>query len=379
MAPSPQPVAVAVLLLALRLPLCNTQQARGGGPIAAAPSAFRVPSAGGAARVDGEQLFIATQAKQAEQQRARDAQSGGGRGLICHSGRCDKGCRTCSGDALPITISCPAELHASADPGKPFAKLTPQSATAATPRSPGDSHKVSWPVQPSAMPTDFQVDGVPAYAIGRTKVTYEVIDKQTGGVTASCDTHIEILDTEAPALTCPPALDNATMALTLLQLTANITAIDNSGERLTPTCLPIGRKGGGAAASFKPLSAAPPDAVHCSAKDSAGNAAQCIIRSAAASLDTEEWTTVAAAAIAAAQPHLTAILASLVACAALLSRGRDAPQPSGAHDLEQPATPFSAARRGGSGSPTAEEKLEFEQVRRPLSNPRCGRFLPRCC
>ena len=46
MAPSsPQPVAVAVLLLALRLPLCNTQQARGGGTIAAAPSAFRVPSA----------------------------------------------------------------------------------------------------------------------------------------------------------------------------------------------------------------------------------------------------------------------------------------------------------------------------------------------
>jgi len=259
MAPSSaQPaVAVAVLLLALRLPLCNTQQARGGGTIAAAPSAFRVPSASGATRVDGEQLFIATQAKQAEQQ--RDAQSGG-RGLICHSGRCDKGCRTCSGDALPITISCPAELHASADPGQAFAKLTPQSATAAT-LSPGDAHKVSWPVQPSAMPTDFQVDGVPAYAIGRTKVTYEVIDKQTGGVTASCDTHIEILDTEAPVLTCPPALDNATMALTLLQLTANISAIDNSGERLTPTCLPIGRKGGGAAASFKPLSAAPPDAV----------------------------------------------------------------------------------------------------------------------
>ena len=51
MAPSsPQPVAVAVLLLALRLPLCNTQQARGGGTIAAAPSAFRVPSASGAAR-----------------------------------------------------------------------------------------------------------------------------------------------------------------------------------------------------------------------------------------------------------------------------------------------------------------------------------------
>jgi len=97
------------------------------------------------------------------------------------------------------------------------------------------------------------------FPVGQTTVIWMLT--AADGSTDSCTTTIEVLDEEAPSLTCPSGLtfENAPEDFTA-------TASDNCDETVTVTCVP---------ATLTALLAAAGDTVTCTATDSAGNTSTC--------------------------------------------------------------------------------------------------------
>lgn len=135
-------------------------------------------------------------------------------------------------NAAPVALklACPAQITQTTDAGRPHATLNLEPAVATTPKG------SSWHVEPHAW--SREVAGG-QFGLGKTDIGYFAIaDAGTAEeATATCTTTVEIVDREAPTLQCPHHLSGFKLSLgRLADLAGNITAVDNTGEKLQVTC-----------------------------------------------------------------------------------------------------------------------------------------------